>query len=444
MLSSCTNEDKPEPQLEGNFKLNLSILDETIVEKSNERISSVSIDDLLISIYSDDSTAVIEDVPYKDMSNGILLSEGFYKVEVNYGTPNDFVFDNPVYYGESTFEVLPGQISQVNVSVSLVNAKIKIVFSDTLQSLYPDINVTVRADTIHSVVIDKDVDQILYVLPQHIYLDVNYETDPEENWLTFQIPNVRKNDFYRVTFSAVNQGGKFSLIIEEENIIDLDFNVPVQDGYILPVSPGSGDDSTSVVFPDHVALTTQVGFDNFVELGITKIEGSLSINTDEITDISRLSTLREVTGHVYLTGLSSIVNLDGFRNLKKIGGDLRVYGQFQTKLDAFLNFAALDSVKGDLYIANLPVEAESFGFLSNLKYVGGDFEIRSCYFLSSLTGFDDLDTIEGDINFENNKLLSDYCDFDPNILIKNRGSFACRSNKYNPSRTSLENGLCRQ
>ncbi|NME72292.1 DUF4493 domain-containing protein [Flammeovirga aprica] len=443
ILFSCSTTEKIGFKVDGQFQLNLSLIDEVIIGKSSSRTFNLPLEEFLITILTKDSSTVIENTYYSEIANGILLNGGEYIIKAYSGKLNDFSFNTPVYYGEANFEIYPDQFTQLDLSVALINAKIQVNFSDTLQILYPNINVTIRSDSGKSITLRRDNNNILYVIPQHLYFDVNYENNPQENWLTFQIPNVRANDFYKITLSTIKQGADINLVIEEEDIIDMEFNLPLNDGYIIPENPVIID-SIETVFPDDVYISSKIGLDNFVELGITKIDGNLTVNTIEITDLSRLSTLKEVTGNVSLTGLGSVVNLNGFQNLKKIGNNLRISTSYQTKLNSFLYFVALDSVMGDVYLSSIPAEIiNNLEFIHNLKYVGGDLKILNNQIVK-LSGLENLETIVGDITFENNRQLSNYCGLNPNVLINNRGNYISRNNKYNPTRTSLENLLCRQ
>lgn len=122
-----------------------------------------------------------------------------------------------------------------------------------------------------------------------------------------------------------------------------------------------------------VFLSSQAEVDQF---GIdypncTHIEGHLFLQTTngttDITNLSGLSNIVSIGGHLGFNNNTVLNNLDGLSNLTSVGGGLTFFNNGITNLNA-LN--SLESVSGFLYIANNPNLSNLAGLASLEQFSG--------------------------------------------------------------------------
>mgnify|MGYP000173614111 CR=1 FL=1 len=123
------------------------------------------------------------------------------------------------------------------------------------------------------------------------------------------------------------------------------------------------------------ALTT-TGFNYELETleGLEQLQsvGEFRFSNDGLRSMSGVRSLREVEGFCYLSGLSSLADLDGLENLRSAGG-LEV--SFNSMLVDIDGLSGLQRVEGDLRIDGNP-ELTGVDGLSALEHVTGDLYIR--------------------------------------------------------------------
>ncbi|HFA48832.1 MAG TPA: hypothetical protein ENJ95_07435, partial [Bacteroidetes bacterium] len=109
------------------------------------------------------------------------------------------------------------------------------------------------------------------------------------------------------------------------------------------------------------------------------INGNLIINGDDITDLSNLLSIQQVTGSVIIgdtlqgvDGNDELTNLEGLNNITNIGGDLLICNN--PKLTSLAGFSSLMEVGGDIRVKNCMV-LENFNLIV-LNFVGGSFILR--------------------------------------------------------------------
>lgn len=200
-------------------------------------------------------------------------------------------------------------------------------------------------------------------------------------------------------------------------------------------------------------FTTQAAIDTFI-CNCRTIEGDLIINGDDITDLSNLSCLENITGSLflgdslnaksnrrltYLEGLdklsiigedlvicnnSSLRNLDGFSSLMEIGGDIQISRCAILEQITFIN---LQKVAGSFIYSNLPsllsIGSEAFGVTSDdvLTFLGGGIIYENLPQLTWITGFGGLTFIPEDLFLANIPILESLEAF--NTITHIGGSF---------------------
>lgn len=185
------------------------------------------------------------------------------------------------------------------------------------------------------------------------------------------------------------------------------------------------------VLTGDVTLSSQQSITDFREANCTcvtaTITGKLSIQGSDITDLSLLTFVTEITDSLSivnnpflasLDGLNEVTsvgmnfdiisnplltNLSGLENVTDVGGMLNIIDN--SSLTSLSGFVALKSVGLDLYISTNPNLSHLTG-LENLESVGGALVIESNDGLKDLKGLEKLDNITSDVAIVSNNSLT--------------------------------------
>ena len=145
------------------------------------------------------------------------------------------------------------------------------------------------------------------------------------------------------------------------------------------------------VYEGDITLCSQEKVDEFIS-NTAAIFGNLTIgcytydadSRIEITDLSPLRNITDITGNLIIQQNGQLVNLTALNNLQTIGGD------FQVRSNG---------------------ELTTLGNFPDLQTIGGDFQVRSNGELTTLGNFPDLQTIGGYFEVSNNDTLTILGDF---------------------------------
>jgi len=132
--------------------------------------------------------------------------------------------------------------------------------------------------------------------------------------------------------------------------------------------------------PEGITFTTQEQIDNFQTNypGCTEIEGDVTIQGDDITNVDGLSMLAAIGGFLNVSDCGQLLNLEGLGELSSVGGYV-----------GFYNCAALTSFNG----------------LTNLSSIGGNFYIWKMNALTNLVGLGALQNVDWGLVIGNNQQL---------------------------------------
>jgi hypothetical protein len=160
-------------------------------------------------------------------------------------------------------------------------------------------------------------------------------------------------------------------------------------------------------------LTSQAEVDHLYTTGCTVMEGSLTIQGLNITNIDALTFLTSIYEDLYIINNPLLTNLDGFINLTSLGGDL--------------------------IIENNPILTDLDGLsVSSLSSIGKDLKINNNITLTNLNGLSELTYVGGDILLTNNPLLTDFSGLYPVLNIGGvAGSITIEGNGTNPAATEI-------
>jgi hypothetical protein len=166
--------------------------------------------------------------------------------------------------------------------------------------------------------------------------------------------------------------------------------------------------------PEGITFTTQAEIDSF-QINYpycTEIEGDVTINGDDITNLNGLNVLTAIGGTLVIGDFNNpysanplLYNLEGLESLVTIGGDLWIVSN-----QVLAGLAGLDNlnvIHGSFYIGGglfvnwgNPFLASLSG-LDNLTLIVGDLFIFNNDSLTILSGLEGLTSIEGSLLIEN-------------------------------------------
>ncbi len=151
--------------------------------------------------------------------------------------------------------------------------------------------------------------------------------------------------------------------------------------------------------PEGITFTTQAQIDNFQILypNCTEIEGSLTIEGIDITNLLGLNVITNVQGTFYVLWDSLLTSLEGLENLSFIGGSLDING---TVLYSLTGLNSLTYIGESLRVLGGDSIASLSG-IENLEYIGGSIIFSYCNSLTTLTGLPFMDTIYGSLQLLN-------------------------------------------
>lgn len=156
---------------------------------------------------------------------------GTYTLAAYYGDENAEGFEQPYYYGEQTFQVREDENTDVNITASLANSMVSIIYTDAFKAYFKDYSAKVRtAGSVNEIAFPAGEDRPAYIKPGEVSVMVSF-TKQNGVGANFQPTEftAEPRHHYRITFD-VNDGevGQAQLSItfddtlEQENVtIDL-------------------------------------------------------------------------------------------------------------------------------------------------------------------------------------------------------------------------------
>jgi photosystem II stability/assembly factor-like uncharacterized protein len=153
-------------------------------------------------------------------------------------------------------------------------------------------------------------------------------------------------------------------------------------GTVLKTTNGGG---MPGCLPEGIAFNTQEQIDNFQANypGCTEIEGDVTIEGWNITNLNGLSVLTSIGGYLKIRYNSSLTSLTGLDNLTSIGGGLQI-GDYDYGNHALTSLSGLD----------------------NLISIGGNMFIGYNPELTDLTGLESVTSLQGDLTITGNNSLT--------------------------------------
>ena len=229
----------------------------------------------------------------------------------------------------------------------------------------------------------------------------------------------------QVTNAGTSQAGQYQVEIRVGPCASNSVNTIVQ-----IVSTSSTQITSCTAHIGDISVTTQAEVDALrtsLTPGTTRIVGNVTIGleltTSDISDLSPLAAITQVTGNLIVHRNRGLPNLMGLNQLQSIGGDFEVGNN--ASLTSLGDFITLQSIGGRFEVGN-NASLTSLGDFTTLQSVGGDFDMSGNDNLTSLGDFTILQTIGGDFKVSGNVDLTSLGDFP--VLQSIRGGFEVSSN----------------
>ena len=209
LFNSCTKKESNSEKPKGLLKLNVGI---SVVESTVGSHFKASSADFSVKIFNSGDQAVLSYAHVSEVPSSIELQAGSYYAVVSSDNNQPAAFNNPYYYGNSgTFTITAGQTSSVNVTCSLANIMVTVVYSDQVINSFSNYSTTV-SNTGGNLAYAKDETRAGYFNagPLHIESTLTY-TDgggvEQTKTLTGDISNAQTGKHYEIHIDAAPTKG---------------------------------------------------------------------------------------------------------------------------------------------------------------------------------------------------------------------------------------------
>lgn len=238
------------------------------IEEVNKGLKAeVPIEEYRLNIYNTDGSLTLSYETASSMPDSIELSPGDYYVEAYSDNDAPAEFDNPYYYGISEVFTINANIREVvQVTCSLANTIVSVVYSDEIVNNFLDYNTTVSS-TLGSLLYSSTETRWGYfqTSPLDILVELSYlnpDGSTSLRTLSGNIPDPLPARHYQVTVhtTLINGSVSFQLLLDDSEIpievIDL-----IDDPAVQPDPEGIafGDLLITEIMPDPSNLSDTEG-----------------------------------------------------------------------------------------------------------------------------------------------------------------------------------------
>ncbi len=306
VLGSCKQVSVEEPEQTGYLYVSLDRDDsEELVFKSVSDTDAA----FVLKIYNelDQLVATVED--HRTLGETPLaLNVGKYTVTATSAdAPAAAQFDAPFYSGTAGFEVLPDQVTNIDITCSLANVKVTAVFSDEIKKNFKTYALTVSNGSAALVFSNQDgsEDKTAYFSPTGtltwtLHLENN---DGQEYTLSDTYQDVKPKQHYRLSFELEEKeefgAGGFYIVLDDtmtERKYDLVLDFGDED---VPES------SSDFEIPENGVLELNAGDNASKVLTFTAQDGFRNLILSYGPTVSAMSAVRTSTAQVDLVGATS-------------------------------------------------------------------------------------------------------------------------------------------
>lgn len=202
----------------------------------------ITVDDLSLRLTALDGDYANTWTPISTFDNSQEFLTGRYKVEAFYGTEEDEGYGKPYYYGSDQITVYTDRTAPASVSVTLANAIVKVVFTDSFRK-YMAAGYSAQLHSAGGAYFDYDETnaQELYVRPGDVTLNLSV-TKPNGMSGQFEAATFTAKPRYRHVVTVDVNGGEVgsaeSLKISFDETVDTeDVEIDISDDIISASAP---------------------------------------------------------------------------------------------------------------------------------------------------------------------------------------------------------------
>ena len=306
VLGSCKQVSVEEPEQTGYLYVSLDRDDsEELVFKS---VSDTDVA-FVLKIYNelDQLVATVED--HRTLGETPLaLNVGKYTVTASSAdAPASAQFDAPFYSGSAEFEVLPDQVTNIDVTCSLANVKVTAVFSEEITGAFKTYDLTVSNGEASLIFSNQDgsAGKTGYFSPTGTLTWTLHlvNNDGQEYTLADSYKDVKPKQHYRLSFELEEKeefgAGGFYIVLDDtmtERKYDLVLDFGDED---VPES------SSDFEIPENGVLELNAGDNASKVLTFTAQDGFRNLILSYGPTVSAMSAVRTSTAQVDLVGATS-------------------------------------------------------------------------------------------------------------------------------------------
>lgn len=263
IFSGCTRNDSPEPVETGMLKLNVGV--SVVVNDLNSRLkSAVSPDNFHVQIFNSNNQVVKDYAHVSDIPDTVTLAAGQYYAVATSENNQPAAFDNPYYSGNSgIFTITAGQVSTADITCSLANIMVTVIYSSQLTGTFSDYSTKV-SNASGNLVFSKTETRSGYfdAGPLQIEATLVYTmgSTVKTKKLTGQIAAPETGKHYEVHIDATqSDGGSILNVILNETVVTEIVNI-TGEGTVVDNPTGTGSDLliTEIMF-DPAILADNLG-----------------------------------------------------------------------------------------------------------------------------------------------------------------------------------------
>ena len=152
-----------------------------------------------------------------------------------------------------------------------------------------------------------------------------------------------------------------------------------------------------------IVLNSQEDVDSFVmNYGCTEIDGSLTIEGEDIVDLSGLSGITSITDTLKIHNNDALTNINGLYNITSVENIWIYSNESLVNIDGLSNISSI----GAFFRITLNNALTNIDGLNNLNSVGGSFDIISNPSLTNIDGLSSLNYIGGHLWIVENNVLT--------------------------------------
>jgi hypothetical protein len=260
VFTNCSKKDHSEYKPKGKLSVSVGIL----VSSSDvySELKAASVGDFKVIIYNSEDVVVISFDKASEMPAEIELPDGNYYVVANSVENPPAAFEKPYYYGISNeIAVTAGHSSTINVTCSISNILVSIVYSDNVKKDFSNYSTSV-SNSGGSLVFLKDELRTGFFNggPLYIEASLSYNSvsgSPQIKTLSGTISNPEPRKHYEVHIDASLSNGSFLINLVADETVTTEV-VQITD-QANPGEPSYGDLLITEIMYDPSALSDAAG-----------------------------------------------------------------------------------------------------------------------------------------------------------------------------------------